>query len=128
MKHGIFRFWWLLAALAFAALFSFAVMLLWNWLLPAVTGLPEITFLQALGLLALSRILFGGFGGIGKMAMGGAMRGGGRGHINPFREKWEKMSGEEQQEFIRKQRSFLHSRFFDDLHNDGPAPADQKKE
>jgi hypothetical protein len=35
---------------------------LWNWLLPPLLGLPEVTFWQALGLLALSRILVGGFG------------------------------------------------------------------
>lgn len=36
---------------------------LWNWLLPPLFGWSEITFWQALGLLALCRILFGGFGG-----------------------------------------------------------------
>ena len=35
---------------------------LWNWLLPTLFGWKEITFWQAVGLLALSRILFGGFG------------------------------------------------------------------
>jgi hypothetical protein len=105
MKHGIFRFWWPLAALAFAALFGFAVMALWNWLLPAVAGLPEITFLQALGLLALSRILFGGLGGMGR-AMGVARRGGDREHINPFRDEWRKMSAEDRKEFIRKHSLF----------------------
>jgi hypothetical protein len=35
---------------------------LWNGLLPELFGLPAITFWQALGLLALSRILVGGFG------------------------------------------------------------------
>jgi hypothetical protein len=39
------------------------VMLLWNWLLPAIFGWKLITFWQALGLLALCRILFGGNGG-----------------------------------------------------------------
>jgi RNA polymerase sigma factor (sigma-70 family) len=39
------------------------VRLLWNWLLPPLFGWPEVTFWQALGLLALCRILFGGFGG-----------------------------------------------------------------
>jgi hypothetical protein len=39
------------------------VMLLWNWLLPRLFGFPEITLLQGFGLLALCRILFGGFGG-----------------------------------------------------------------
>ena len=44
-------------------LFSGVVMGLWNWLMPAVFGLRVITFWQALGLLVLSRILFGRFGG-----------------------------------------------------------------
>ena len=41
---------------------GFIVQLLWNWLLPDIFSLRRITFLEALGLLALSRILFGGFG------------------------------------------------------------------
>jgi hypothetical protein len=49
------------------ALFIFlggeVVMRLWNWLLPDLFGVRGINFWQALGLLALSRILFGGFGG-----------------------------------------------------------------
>jgi hypothetical protein len=39
-----------------------AVQLLWNWLVPDIFDLRRITFLEALGLLALCRILFGGFG------------------------------------------------------------------
>jgi uncharacterized membrane protein YgcG len=35
---------------------------LWNWLLPDIFGLRRVTFWEAFGLLALSRILFGGFG------------------------------------------------------------------
>ena len=38
---------------------------LWNWLLPPLFGWHRITFWQALGLLALSRILFGGLGAHG---------------------------------------------------------------
>ena len=48
------------------ALFIFiggqVVMRLWNLLLPPLFGLPQITFWQGLGMLALCRILFGGFG------------------------------------------------------------------
>jgi hypothetical protein len=33
---------------------------LWNWLMPELFGLRAVTFWQALGLLALCRILFGG--------------------------------------------------------------------
>ena len=38
------------------------VLHLWNWLLPPLFGWRQITFWQALGILALCRILFGGFG------------------------------------------------------------------
>ena len=48
------------------ALFAFLggelVKQLWNWLLPPLFGWPALTFWQALGMLALCRILFGGFG------------------------------------------------------------------
>ncbi len=40
--------------------FTVAVLLLWNWLMPAIFGLGVITFWQALGLLVLAKILFGG--------------------------------------------------------------------
>ncbi len=43
--------------------FGLVVMSLWNAILPAVLGVKAITFLQALGILLLSKILFGGFGG-----------------------------------------------------------------
>jgi hypothetical protein len=36
------------------------VQLLWNWLMPPLFGWPSITLWQAWGLLALTRILFGG--------------------------------------------------------------------
>lgn len=61
----------LIAPLAILGMVLFAwiggqlVMLLWNWLAPALFGFKQITFWQALGLLALCRILFGGFGGSG---------------------------------------------------------------
>ena len=45
--------------------FGQAVLQLWNWLMPAIFGLPVITFWQALGLLGLSWILFGGLRGLG---------------------------------------------------------------
>ncbi len=41
--------------------FSFIVMSLWNWLIPALFNGPMITMWQAIGLLILSKILFGSF-------------------------------------------------------------------
>ncbi len=52
----------LLFGLLFVALASYVTMRLWNWLLPELFRLPLISIWQALGLLVLSRILFGGWG------------------------------------------------------------------
>ena len=35
-----------------------AVMLLWNWLMPEIFGLPAISFVQAVGLTVLCHLLF----------------------------------------------------------------------
>ncbi|HEY1218307.1 MAG TPA: hypothetical protein VGF03_05165, partial [Bryobacteraceae bacterium] len=51
------------ALVIFIAIGGEVVMHLWNWLLPLLFGWRQVTFWQALGLLALCRILFGGFGG-----------------------------------------------------------------
>lgn len=64
----VFRFfgiipWIILGAAAFAGfafLFGFVVMLLWNWLMPFLFGLPELTYWQAWGILILAQILFKG--------------------------------------------------------------------
>ena len=52
----------ILGMLLFVFIGGEVVQLLWNWLLPTLFGWRPITFWQALGLLALCRILFGGFG------------------------------------------------------------------
>ena len=64
------RKFWLLRGLRFAlfgALFitlaGFVTMSLWNWLVPALFHGPPISLPQTFGLLLLTRILFGGFGG-----------------------------------------------------------------
>jgi hypothetical protein len=55
----------LLAVLGIAAL-GWVVMALWNWLVPALfLGGKEINYLQAMGLLVLSKIMFGGLRGHG---------------------------------------------------------------
>ena len=48
-------------AAIFAVLFGYVVMLLWNWLMPAIFGLTIIKFWQAVGLVILARIFFGNF-------------------------------------------------------------------
>ena len=52
--------------IVFAGIVGLATLALWNALMPAIFGLPAIDFWQALGLLLLSRLLFGRFGGWGR--------------------------------------------------------------
>ena len=85
-----------LAVAVLIAIFGEVVMHLWNWLTPALFGWRQINLWQALGLLVLCRILFGGFGG-----------------HNPDRsnwrgrrpEHWERMTPEEREKFRREMRS-----------------------
>jgi uncharacterized membrane protein len=44
--------------IVFSLLFALPVMWLWDWLMPTIFGLPEITLFQAWGLSALSGLLF----------------------------------------------------------------------
>jgi hypothetical protein len=66
------------------------VMYLWNGLMPDLFGWHAVTYWQALGLLVLGRILFGGFGGRG--CHGGGWR-------RQMAERWETMSPEERERF-----------------------------
>jgi hypothetical protein len=63
-------FWIIPAAIIAIPLFIFiggeVVKNLWNWLLPPLFGWHALTFWQALGLLVLCRVLFGGLGGHGR--------------------------------------------------------------
>jgi hypothetical protein len=79
-----------LFAVLFVTVFSFVVMRLWNWLMPAVFGWHLITFWQAVGLLVLSKILFGGFHGRPGRQMYWRQR---------MIERWEKMTPEEREKF-----------------------------
>ena len=96
-----------LALVAFAAFIVIGgaiVMTLWNWLLPPLFGWRVISVWQAIGLLALCRILFGSFG----------MRGGGprmdmRRRIadrmaDRVADRWDQMTPEERERFRSRLR------------------------
>jgi len=108
MKNTIkFGFMGIFAMLVTCAVFAVAVRLLWNALLPQIFALPQISYLQAVGLLILSRMLFGGIGDDMKnhTTRRGARRDGHMfHHDNKLREKWMNMSEEERKEFIEKER------------------------
>jgi hypothetical protein len=69
--------------------FGFVVTHLWNFLMPGLFGLRTITFWQAVGLMVLGRLLFGGFG----------PRFGGGPWRRHMKERWEQMTPEEREKF-----------------------------
>jgi len=76
----------------FVTLGTLLVRALWNWLVPSLFGGPALGFWQALGILALCRILVGGFGF--------------RGNTSPWTrrrifERYQAMNPEEQERFRR---------------------------
>src|SRR5947208_16336573 len=79
----------LLLVLIVATVVGFVVMSLWNVLMPQLFGLRAITFWQALGLLLLAKLLFGGF----------HRHSGGGGWRHRMRERWEQMTPEERERF-----------------------------
>jgi len=66
---------------------------LWNLLMPAIAHLPAISFWQALGLLVLSRLLFGRAGGWGS-----------RIRKARFVRGWQGLTPEERERFRRAMR------------------------
>lgn len=88
-----------LIAICIAAVIGVAgviVMSLWNWLIPALFGGPALRFWQAIGLLALTRILVGRVGrGPGHWGWRGRMR-----------QDWQRMTPEEREKlrdtFLRR--------------------------
>jgi hypothetical protein len=98
-----FRGFWAAKCAAFLVLvpaliagLSWVVMSLWNALIPVLFHGPVVSFWQAVGLLVLSKILFGGFRG----------RGGRRGHWQRemWRQKWETLTPEERDRLRSKFR------------------------
>lgn len=87
-KHGVFAG---LGIIAVAVGFSLLTMVLWNWLCPELFGLRTISFLEALGLLVLSRLLFGWKGSHGYSS-----------HSRDMKRRWEKMSPEERTHFMSR--------------------------
>src|SRR5215831_2351665 len=107
------RYWPLMIPLVLVGFLVFifiggeVVKLLWNWLAPPLFGLPLLSFWQALALLALCRILFGGFG------MGGGGHRVDRSRVvdritermaDRFAERWQVMTPEQRERFRERVR------------------------
>ncbi len=93
----------ILGILLFIAIGGEVVLQLWNWLLPPLFGWRQITFWQAIGILALSRILFGGFGGHGSYRSNFRRRMADR-MSDRMANRWEHMTPEERERFRQGMR------------------------
>lgn len=84
---------------------GFGTMYLWNWLMPLLFKLPVISFLQAIGLLVLSKILFG-FGRGGSGRFGGRQR-----WQHRMQERFANMTPEEKEKFNQKMQNRCGDKF-----------------
>ncbi len=89
-------------AVVFIGLMGYVVMRLWNTTLPLIIqGVSAITFWQALALLLLSRLLFGGFRGPwNKPGFGGFNR-----------DQWKSRMAERWQQLTPEQRERMRQRW-----------------
>lgn len=90
-----------LAVAAFLSVISFAVMSLWNCLLPGILHVEAITFWQAMGIFVLCKILFGF--GKGRGGFGG--RGGGPWMRRKMEDRFRNMTPEERERFKERFRN-----------------------
>lgn len=89
-----------IVTLALLAGIAVVVMLLWNAIIPSVIGWGVLSYLQAVGLLALCRLLFGSFSGF-KGRTNEALQG----NREELKEQLKGMSREEKREYIRRKMS-----------------------
>ena len=101
--------WVFLAPLAIFGMLLFVfiggeiVLHLWNWLLPPLFEFRPINFWQALGILLLSRILFGGFGFHGTGRSNFRRRVADR-VADRVGDRWDAMTPEERERFRQRMR------------------------
>lgn len=103
-----------IGAALFALVFGWLVMLLWNWLMPAIFHLGVITYWQAFGIVVLGKLLFGGLGGGHHGGRGPRSWKGGGGPHGPWKtrdewrwysEFWEQEGREAFERFTQKKNS-----------------------
>lgn len=95
---GKFRFLIPIIVLGIVALLALAVDALWNGVLTDVLGVKAITYWQALGLLVLARILFGGFPRRGGGPFGPPWR------RRMMMKQWQSLTPEQREQMRRQMR------------------------
>ncbi len=86
----------LIFAVLFALVFGFLVMWLWNFLMPELFGIKQITYWQAFGMVILAKLLFGSFG----------THGHDRKYPRPFGRWHDRFHGSEDKPWTRRSRQW----------------------
>ena len=94
LKFVLFGVLFAVLFVAILALLGFVVKDLWNWLTPALFGWKMISYWQAIGLIILCKLLFGGFRFSGRRGGYGPRR-----MKERWRDRWERMTPEEREKF-----------------------------
>ncbi len=121
------RSWWILKGLKIVLfvglavfLFGYIVMSLWNMVVNPIFGLPLLSFWQAIGLLILAKLLFGGF----RPGWGGGCHWGHKSHWkHHWKKRWDNMSEEDRVKF--KERWGKRCGWYEDMEE---TQADDQKE
>ena len=93
MKKRIIK---LVVFIAIVAVLGFAVMVLFNAILPDITGWGKLSYMQAVGLFVLCRLLFGRFSGVKER-----IRLANSPDKKEIKKKLQGMSSDEKREYIR---------------------------
>ncbi len=92
VTKGVKIFFVVLFGIGVFLLVGYVLMLLWNWLMPDLFGVPRVDYWQAFGILILAKLLFG----FGSHGSGGGKRKSGKHRSEPMcrngasklKEKW----------------------------------------
>lgn len=82
---------------------GYGIMLLWNWLLPAILGCSVINLWQGVGMFLLGQLLSAGFV-LGAFIIGGSLHAVGHRHKHGH---WQKMTKEERRDFFERRRQWF---------------------
>ncbi|MCM1033835.1 MAG: hypothetical protein NC405_08820 [Odoribacter sp.] len=93
---------------------GYGIMIIWNWIMPAILGCADISFWQGVGLFLLGQLLSAGFI-LCAFMLGGAL------HVAAHHRhgRWHDMTDDERRDFFERRR-----RWFEMVHSSGKYSSD----
>lgn len=125
VTKGVKIFFFILLGIGIFLLVGYVFMLLWNWLMPDLFGLPTVDYWKAFGILVLAKLLFGfgshGSGGDKKKSRKGRERAACRNRVSDRKDKWAYYD-----RFWNEEGEAAFNKYIERLNNErGSAPAEE---